>query len=175
MQKESIHLPRELNRWVDKPYGGLFGSSVIAKVVQEIVADPESEYRIRDISKLLNVSSTSVKNALKNLEELNLVFRKNRDLQRPIYIVNESSRTFTALNFLTYALDDDRDGTEFMNEEVLNYCDYLSQIAGQELVIVKFQGYNYVRNTNDLDNSIKIDNIYPGEEEKSIHIERGIA
>lgn len=144
MSEDPSLLPRELHRWVNQPYGGLFGGSVIARVVEELIADPDSEYRIRDLSELLDASSSSVKKALNTLEDLKLVIKKNRDSQRPIYSVNVDSRTFTALTFLTYALNDDRDGTEFMLQELLDYCDSIRQSAGEEMVIAQYQGSHYI-------------------------------
>lgn len=174
MQEESSNLPSQFIRWVDKPYGGLFGSAVIVKVVEELIADPESEYRIRDLTELLNASPNSIKSALVNLEALNLVTRKNRDPQRPVYIVNNSSRTFTALNHLTLALDDDRDGTEFMNEEILNYCDMLKKQSGTEFVIANYQGYNYILSTESNQEREKT-GVYSDSIPRQISMSRGVA
>ena len=38
--KKLPELPGELEEFLDKPYGGLFGNTVLAQVVEEIVADP---------------------------------------------------------------------------------------------------------------------------------------
>jgi hypothetical protein len=44
-EKKLPELPEGLEEFLDKPYGGLFGNTVLARVVEEIVADPTMDYR----------------------------------------------------------------------------------------------------------------------------------
>ncbi|CVK32078.1 hypothetical protein [Methanoculleus bourgensis] len=43
--KKLPKLPEELEEYLNKPYGGLFGNTVLAQVVEEIIADPTMDYR----------------------------------------------------------------------------------------------------------------------------------
>ena len=43
--KELPKLPEGFEEYLDKPYGGLFGNTVLAQVVEEIIADPTMDYR----------------------------------------------------------------------------------------------------------------------------------
>jgi len=125
-EEELPRIPRELERYVDKPYGGLFGNSVHARVLKEIVANPYSDYRPRDLERLLEVSANSIRNALRNLTALRLLEKDTSDVQHPIYHVNLESKKLIALTFLAYATMDDRQGSNLMNTAILDY--YLGAI-----------------------------------------------
>ncbi|MBE0516002.1 MAG: hypothetical protein IBX41_01245 [Methanophagales archaeon] len=119
MEKDEI--PRRLERYVDKPYGGLFGNSVEVKVVEEIVADPYIEYRPKDLEDIIGASAPSIRRALSNLTALGLLIKDSSDAQHPVYRVNLESKKITALTFLAYAVVDDRDGLNCMDKAISNY------------------------------------------------------
>lgn len=114
-------LPKDLERYIDEPYGGLFGNSTICKLVEEIVADPHAEYRQQDLEELIDGSQRSVARALKVLLALGLLIRDKGDSQHPLYRVNLNSRKLLALTFLAYAVVDDRDGTNCMDLAIRDY------------------------------------------------------
>jgi hypothetical protein len=120
-EEELPEIPRELERYVDKPYGGLFGNSVQVKVVEEIVADPYSNYRPKDLENILEASPPSIRTALFNLTALGLLVKDTSDTQHPIYHVNMDSKKLIALTFLAYATMDDREGSDLMNTAIIDY------------------------------------------------------
>jgi hypothetical protein len=114
-------LPKELERYVTKPYGGLFGNSVQIQVVEEIVADPYSDYRPKDLEEMTGASAPSIRRVLNNLTTLGLLIKDSRDAQHPVYRPNLESKKIVALTFLAYALVDDRKGSEYMDSAILEY------------------------------------------------------
>ena len=118
---ELSRLPEKYDRYADRPFGGLFGTNIQLKVLEELVADPYSNYRIADLARILGISTKSTKSALAALERLGFVSRENENSKHPIFRVNKDSRMLTALTFLSYALSDDRDSTQLMDEAVLEY------------------------------------------------------
>jgi len=66
-------LPKELEMYVDKPYGGLFGDNTQIRIILEIVADPYRYYRPKDFEELIGASAPSIRTALKNLTDLGLL------------------------------------------------------------------------------------------------------
>lgn len=119
-------LPKELERYVNKPYGGLFGNSVQIKVVEEIVADPYSDYHPKDLEEMTGASAPSIRRVLNDLTTLGLLIKDSSDAQHPVYRPNLQSKKIVALTFLAYALIDDRDGLECMDNAVLDY--YLREL-----------------------------------------------
>ena len=120
-------LPAELEEKLDsikQPYGGLFGNSVLARVIREIVADPCREFRPKSLEILTSSSAPRIKNALDTLTALGILKKISDDTQRPVYMVNFESKRLTALTFLAYAVTDDRDGTECMDAAIKDYYDY---------------------------------------------------
>lgn len=115
-------IPAELENYVSKAYGGLFGESVQINVVEEIVADPYVDYRPKDLEQIIGASSPSIRKALNNLADLGLLIKEKSDKQHPIYHVNHDSKKLIALTFLAYAVIDDRDGSDCMNKGILEYC-----------------------------------------------------
>lgn len=114
-------IPRALERYVNKPYGGLFGNSVQVNVVEEIVADPYSNYRPKDLEEIIGASPPAIRRALGDLTTLGLLKKDLSDAQHPIYHPNLNSKKIIALTFLAYAMTDDREGTELMNTAILDY------------------------------------------------------
>jgi hypothetical protein len=120
-------LPAELEEKlgsIKQPYGGLFGNSVLARVIREIVADPCREFRPKSLEILTSSSAPRIKNALDTLTALEILKKISDDTQRPVYVVNFESKRLTALTFLAYAVTDDRDGTECMYAAIKDYYDY---------------------------------------------------
>jgi hypothetical protein len=132
-------LPKELERYLERPYGGLFGDTVIAQVVEEIVADPHSDYRPKDLEDLTGASSPAVRKALSALTSLELLIKDASDSQHPVYRVNTKSKKFVALTLLAYAVLDDRDGTscvdttirDYYNSALREYCEPLAMATAQ--------------------------------------------
>ncbi|NQE45898.1 hypothetical protein C5S31_07750 [ANME-1 cluster archaeon GoMg2] len=114
-------IPRALERYVNKPYGGLFGNSVQVNVVEEIVADPYSNYRPKDLEEIIGASPPAIRRALGDLTTLGLLKKDLSDAQHPIYHPNLDSKKIIALTFLAYAMTDDREGTNLMNTAILDY------------------------------------------------------
>ncbi|MGC9436274.1 MAG: hypothetical protein ACP5C4_09430 [Methanomicrobiales archaeon] len=112
-------LSDEEEMYLEEPYGGLFGGTVMASVVEEMVADPTMEYHPRYLEELTGKSGRSISDALKKLERLSLVERIERD--HAVYRVNVRSKKFVALTLLAYAMLDDRDGSECMDTAVRDY------------------------------------------------------
>jgi hypothetical protein len=115
----------------DLPYAGLFGDTVIARVVEEIIADPHSTYRPRDLEELTEASSPRVRDALMTLTKLGLL--KSAGGKHPTYTVDKSRKSFVALTLLAYATLDDRKGSDCMNTAIQHYCETIlpSCIAAQ--------------------------------------------
>lgn len=121
MTKEDLPIiSSEEEMYLDEPYGGLFGDTVIAKVVEELVADPTMDYRPKYLEDITGKSERSIYNALKKLLLLGLIEKKG-DEKHPVYRVRVESKKFAALSFLAYAMLDDRDGTQCMNMAVNGY------------------------------------------------------
>ncbi len=135
MPKEQLpELPKEWGRYIDRPYGGLFGDNTQIKIIEEVIADPNRNYRPRYFEELTGASAQSIRKALNNLTNLGLIKKRpednglkktrqlNRtDIQNYIYNANLKSKKFVALTFLSFASIDDRGGTECMDFAILDY------------------------------------------------------
>lgn len=138
-------LPPELVvKWenIKKPFGGLFGDSVHIRVLSEIVADPDREFRPKDLERLAAASAPSIKKSLETLTSIGLLEERLLDSQRPFYRANLMSKRLTALTFLDYAIIDDRDGTDYMDDVIEDYCEDMfgfSAITGSINIIEDFQ------------------------------------
>ena len=106
-------------KFSDVPYAGLFGDTVIARVVEEIIADPHSVYRPRDLEDLTESSPPRIREALGTLTRLGLL--KAHGGKHPSYTVNISTKTFVALTLLAYAVLDDREDSDCMNTAIRHY------------------------------------------------------
>lgn len=109
---------RELS---DIPYAGLFGDTVMARVVEEIVADPHSVYHLKDLEDLTGNSAPRIREALTMLTKLGML--KSSGGKHPAYTVDMSKKTFVALTLLAYAVLDDREGSDCMETAVRHYCE----------------------------------------------------
>jgi hypothetical protein len=105
----------------DIPYAGLFGDTVMARVVEEIVADPHSVYHLKDLENLTGNSAPRIREALTMLTNLGLL--KTSGGKHPAYTVDTSRKTFVALTLLAYAVLDDREGSDCMETAVRHYCE----------------------------------------------------
>jgi len=105
----------------DIPYAGLFGDTVMARVVEEIVADPHSVYHLKDLEDLTGNSAPRIREALTMLTKLGLL--KTSGGKHPAYTVDMSKKTFVALTLLAYAVLDDREGSDCMETAVRHYCE----------------------------------------------------
>ncbi len=121
MTSSAPPLPKYLEAFVDTPYGGLFGDTVIAHVVEEMVASPSVAYRPTDLQELTGKGETRVRSALATLIKLDLIVNVSDDPQHPRYRVKTHSKKFVALSFLAYAMLDDRDGSDCMDTAVHDY------------------------------------------------------
>ena len=133
----------------DIPYAGLFGDTVMARVVEEIVADPHSVYHPKDLEDLTGNSAPRIREALAMLTKLGLL--KSSGGKHPAFTVDMSRKTFVALTLLAYAVLDDREGSDCMETAVRHYCEthippgagdtavtapgYLSAVATRQLAV----------------------------------------
>lgn len=102
----------------NKPYGGLLGDSVTLRVVEEIVADPNTVFSPTDLAELTDSSAPAVRKVLNDLLTLKFIKLANRNPKRPVYSVVKSTKRFLALELLAYARLDDREGTTFFDERL---------------------------------------------------------
>jgi hypothetical protein len=117
--KSAIHRPAADRELGDIPYGGLFGDTVMARVVEEIVADPRSVYHLKDLEGLTGNSAPRIREALATLVKLGLL--KTSGGKHPAYTVDISRRSFVALTLLAYAVLDDRRGSDCMETAIRHY------------------------------------------------------
>lgn len=121
MGKQNVPtLSHEEEIFLDEPYGGLFGDTVMARVVEELVSDPTHDFRPKYLVEMTGKSAKSVADALKKLLAIGLI-EKTGDDHHPVYRVVLSSKKFAALSFLAYAMLDDRDGSDCMDAAVETY------------------------------------------------------
>jgi len=109
------------------PYDGLFGDSNLIRVIRQVIADPFTEYRPHDLEILTKNSMPTVRNSLKILTSLGLLIKDESDHQHPLYKVNTESKRYIALTFLAYAILDDKNGTNCMDNVVVDYCSELME------------------------------------------------
>ncbi len=117
---DPLILSQDEEMYLDEPYGGLFGDTAIAKVVEELVADPTMDYRPKYLADITGKSEASIYLILKKLMKLGLI-EKSVEGKHPVYRVRVGSKKFAALSFLAYAMLDDRDGTDCMDMAVADY------------------------------------------------------
>lgn len=123
MTKDALPvLPSELEKYIEAPYGGLFGNSAIVDLLEEIVADPYCNYRPKDLEKIINASAPSIRNYLTSLTSIGILERDIGNQKHPVYRANINSKRLMALTFLSYAVLDDRDRTNCMDEAIIDYC-----------------------------------------------------
>lgn len=115
-------LPSGLERYIEKPYGGLFGNSVIVDLLEEIASDPYRNYHLKDLEEIINASSPSIRKSLSTLTSIGMLVKDVGNQKHPVYRANIDSKRLIALTFLSYAMLDDRDGTACMDEAIIDYC-----------------------------------------------------
>jgi hypothetical protein len=94
---------------------------VNAHVVEQVVADPYSEYRPKFLQELEKASAPAIRRALADLTRLHLLIKDSSDRQHPVYRVNLDSKKLMALTFLAFASVDDRDGSDCMDYAIMEY------------------------------------------------------
>ncbi|MFA5296290.1 MAG: hypothetical protein WC382_12360 [Methanoregulaceae archaeon] len=123
-RNEYPELPKSLEKYIDLPYGGLFGDSVITKVVHEIIADPDRQFTAKYLKKITGRSIPQIKTSLETLVDLKLLVKEQIDPQRSIYEANFHSNQLVALTFLAYSAIDDREGTTCFRDALFEYCEF---------------------------------------------------
>lgn len=127
---------KEAETFIDAPYGGLFGNTVLADVVEEFVASPSGVYRPKDLEELTERSEPSIRSALATLLRLNLIENVSSENQPPRYRARVESKKFVALSFLAYAMLDDRDGSDCMDTAVHDYYSNYVREKFEPLVVL---------------------------------------
>lgn len=122
MKEDYPLLPSYLEKYVEAPYGGLFGKSVLVDVLEEIVADPYRNYRPKDLEEIINASSPSIRKSLGLLTSIEILKKDMGNQKHPVYRANINSKRLMALTFLSYSILDDRDGSSCMDEAIIDYC-----------------------------------------------------
>lgn len=113
-------LAEQKENYLDIPFGGLFGNSVIAKVIEEIVADPHSTYSPQDLADLIEASEPRTRHALNVL--LNIGFLRSVIDKKSFFKVNMDCKRFVALTMLSYAVLDDIENSSCMDQAIQHYC-----------------------------------------------------
>ncbi len=103
-------LPPELEGAIDVPFGGLFGNSVMVRVLYEIVSDPYTTYHTKELMQLTEATQPSVSKALNDLVDLGILKKDQRDKQHPSYEPVLSSKRLQSLTLLLYAIGDENGG-----------------------------------------------------------------
>lgn len=104
------------------PFGGLLGNGVDMMILNELVADPHSNYSFKDLVELTGFTHNPVKRAVENLVRIGLLDNISKDRQHPLFQVRTNSKRLLALTFLSYAVIDDRDGTGCMDIAIDDYA-----------------------------------------------------
>jgi len=136
-------IPEHLEQHLNMPYGGLFGSSVIVQVVEEIVSDPTMDYRPSYLEDLTGASSPSIRDALATLVEQGLLEKSRESGRHPVYRVNVRSKKFIALSFLAYAVLDDRESTDCMDDAVQDYYSRVLQAKYEPMAMASTLSLEY--------------------------------
>lgn len=150
MQAENLPvITEEEEMFLDQPYGGLFGNSVIASVVEELIADPTMDYRPAYLQEITGKSPKSIYTALKKLLDLGLIERTTGDEQHPVYRVKIESKKFVALSFLAYAMLDDRNGSDCMNFAIHEYYNSVLREKFEPQAIGTLEKYRIISATGN--------------------------
>ena len=83
--KKDTYRP-DARKFSDIPYAGLFGDTVMARVVEEIVADPHSVYHLRDLEDLTGNSAPRIREARALLTKFGML--KSTGGKHPSYTVD---------------------------------------------------------------------------------------
>jgi hypothetical protein len=126
----------------DIPYEGLFGDTILARVVEEIIADPHSSYRPKDLENLTQASAPRIRDALITLQKLGLVTASEG--KHPVYSVNKKSKKFVALTLLAYAALDDRERSDCMDTAIRDYYDTILRSRYEPYAVATAPTYRIV-------------------------------
>ena len=140
----SKELPKSMEPALAKPFDGLFGDTAELRVLQEIVADPYSDYAHHDLMELTGLSDPSVRRGVRVLIDQGIIRNVSPARRNPLYRANLDSKKLTALTFLAYASLDERTGSRSMDGAVRHYCDCIP-VSIEVLPLA--EGSNIVRYT----------------------------
>lgn len=115
-------LPKSAEAILDKPFEGLFGDTAELRVLQEVIADPYSNYSQHDMMELTGLSDPSVRRGFRALVDHGIIRNISSARRNPLYRVNLESKKLLALTFLSYASLDERTGGSSMEDAVRDYC-----------------------------------------------------
>jgi len=119
-----------------KPFSGLFDNKSRRLVLQEMVSDPSGVYRQNDLKYLLQLTEPSVRDALNFFIEIGMV-QKVRESQQSDYTINDLSKRYWALRFLSLAIGDDNYNTDLMDNEIFNYFVKIKEKFNRGVLITK--------------------------------------
>ena len=115
-------LPKSMEVGLDKPFDGLLGDTAELRVLQEIVADPYSDYTHHDLIELTGLSDPSVRRGIRVLVDQGILRNISSARRNPLYRADLGSKKLTALTFLSYAALDERTGSRSMEDAMRHYC-----------------------------------------------------
>lgn len=115
-------LPESIGATMDLPFDGLFGDTAELRVLQEVVADPYSDYTQLELMELTGLSDPSVRKGIRALVRQGIVKDISKARRHPIYRAQPGSKKLVALTFLAYASLDDKAGSRSMEDAVRDYC-----------------------------------------------------
>jgi len=107
---------------MDLPFDGLFGDTAELRVLQEIVADPYSDYTQCELMELTGLSDPSVRKGVRALVRQGILKDVSKARRHPIYRAEPGSKKLVALTFLAYASLDEKAGGSSMEDAVRGYC-----------------------------------------------------
>jgi hypothetical protein len=102
-------------------FTSILGNSVIIKVVQEFIADPDEPYSISYMHELTDSSKPAVRDAFNVLLRSKLIYKANKNDKRPLFKIDRKSERFIALTLLLYAILDDVNKSNLMGKAI-NEC-----------------------------------------------------
>jgi predicted AAA+ superfamily ATPase len=103
---------------MDNDFTSILGDSVLIRVVQEFIADPDEPYSISYMHELTGSSKPAVRDAFNLLLDSKLINRANKNDKRPLFKIDKKSNRFIALTLLSYAVLDDFNKTNIMEEAI---------------------------------------------------------
>lgn len=115
-------LPKSMEVALDRPFEGLFGDTAELRVLQEIVADPYSDYSHHDLMELTGLSDPSVRRGVRVLLDHGMLRNISSARRNPLYRTNLDSKKLMALTFLSYAVLDEKTGSTSLEDAVRHYC-----------------------------------------------------
>ena len=102
-------------------FTSILGNSVIIKVIQEFIADPDEPYSISYMHELTDSSKPAVREAFDLLLKSKMIEQVNKNNKRPLFKIDKKSNRFIALTLLSYAILDDINKSDIMNEAIKEY------------------------------------------------------